>query len=170
MYGIWSGEVTVTGSATEATITTVAHSNSSWNGTSNTFDVIVVPVETPSSTWSQYHGNAEHDGAANSTGPITGTLAWSRDMLVPIQNPRFPNDGRFIDSGTRTNPGLIVVDDTLIVTVPDLMYKYIYGLDPVTGDIAYTGHTARTIQDDPTSLGSVSQSVQLASHDHNGSV
>ena len=37
--GVWSGEVNVTGSATDAVITTVAQVNSSWTGTSNTFNV-----------------------------------------------------------------------------------------------------------------------------------
>ena len=51
--GVWSGEVTVTGSATGATITTVAQVNMSWNGTSNIFDV--VPIE-PVTLWNRTYG------------------------------------------------------------------------------------------------------------------
>ena len=37
--GVWTGNVTLTGTATDATIATVAESDPNWNGTSNTFDV-----------------------------------------------------------------------------------------------------------------------------------
>ena len=39
LFGIWTGEVTVTGSVTDTTITTRAQSNPAKTGTSNTFNV-----------------------------------------------------------------------------------------------------------------------------------
>lgn len=53
LYGVWTGEVTVTGSAADATITTVAKFDESKTGTSNTFNV---SVEVSSSMWSQTYG------------------------------------------------------------------------------------------------------------------
>lgn len=58
--GVWTGTVTVIGSATSATITTTAESNSSKNGTSNPFDV--VPIE-PATLWNQTYGGTGEEQA-----------------------------------------------------------------------------------------------------------
>lgn len=55
--GIWSGAVTVTGSVTDATITTVAQSNSSLTGTSSTFKVTTVE---PTTLWNRTYGGRSH--------------------------------------------------------------------------------------------------------------
>ena len=57
LYGLWSGEVTVSGLATNAAITTIALSNSSWTGTSNMFNI----EKLPSIVWNQTYGGAESD-------------------------------------------------------------------------------------------------------------
>lgn len=58
--GIWSGEVTVTGSATAATITTFAQTNMSWTGTSNPFDVVTIE---PTTLWNRTYGGTGDDMA-----------------------------------------------------------------------------------------------------------
>jgi FlaG/FlaF family flagellin (archaellin) len=61
-HGIWTGNVTLTGSATSTAITTVAQSNPSWTGTSNLFNVIVW-VNYHLEEWSQKYGGTEYDEA-----------------------------------------------------------------------------------------------------------
>ena len=59
--GIWTGEVTVTGLATDATLTTVAQSDHSLTGTSNAFAVLFdEPIVT---RWNQTYGGSEDDFA-----------------------------------------------------------------------------------------------------------
>jgi FlaG/FlaF family flagellin (archaellin) len=59
LYGVWTGEVTVTGLATAASITTVAHFNSSKMGISDTFTVVSGEVEPL--MWSQTYGGTGYD-------------------------------------------------------------------------------------------------------------
>ena len=56
--GVWTGKVTVTGAATDATIVTSAQSNPSKTGTSNTFNVVYVPVA-PSILWNKTYGGPD---------------------------------------------------------------------------------------------------------------
>lgn len=62
--GVWTGEVTIAGSSTNATITTVSQSNSSWTGTSNTFNVDVL-VEAPSIVLIQTRGGPNGEGPSS---------------------------------------------------------------------------------------------------------
>jgi FlaG/FlaF family flagellin (archaellin) len=59
--GVWTGNVTLAGSASDATITTVAQSNSSWTGTSNTF--VALAEEPPVTMWNQTYGETAYDMA-----------------------------------------------------------------------------------------------------------
>ena len=56
--GVWNGEITVTGSATTATTTTVAQTNMSWTGTSNTFNVSGVTI-----LWNKTYGGTAAERA-----------------------------------------------------------------------------------------------------------
>jgi hypothetical protein len=56
--GVWTGEVKLIGSVAEAAITTVAQSNSSWTGASNTF-----ALDAPPAMWNQTYGEEWDDWA-----------------------------------------------------------------------------------------------------------
>lgn len=81
--GVWSGEVTVTGSVSDAVITTSAQSDSGWTGTSNTFNVDVV-VEPILAMWNKTYGRTSRDERAYSL-VVTG-------------------DGGYLMSGTSESP------------------------------------------------------------------
>lgn len=80
LYGIWTGEVTVNGSATNTTLTTSAKSNSAWKGTSNTFDLIeqLVPVDGDNVGWMHWSSDL------NTSFSYPYVSQWSGSQTTPF--------------------------------------------------------------------------------------
>ena len=112
--GVWSGTVTVTGGATDASITTVAQSNSSWTGTSNPFEVVRIE---PLVLWNRTYGGAgdqvavamietSDGGFAFAGGRLLvktdefGNMEWNRTYEGSIESLVETSDGGYALAGT----------------------------------------------------------------------
>jgi hypothetical protein len=88
-----------------------------------------------SSEWTQFQGSSFHNGFSTSSGPSNDSLIWKYDL----------------GGGTDT---ILEYDNNLIVTEPDQEYGYYYDLSTSSGSLKWTGYTAHTAYNDPTSVGS----------------
>ena len=94
-----------------------------------------VAVSHNNSEWSQFQGSSFHNGFSQSTGPSNDSLIWKYNL----------------GGGSDT---ILEYDNNLIVTEPDQEYGYYYDLSTSSGSLKWTGYTAHTMYNNPTSVGS----------------
>ncbi len=85
--------------------------------------------------WSQFQGSSFHNGLSSSMGPYNDSLIWKYDL-------------------GGNNDTILEYDNNLLVTEPDQEYGYYYDLSTSSGTLKWTGYTAHTMENDPTSVGS----------------